>query len=49
MFQFSDVESPNSIGVCERYHGPLIRVFNKLREDKPRVEPEVALRLATKA
>lgn len=47
--QFSGVESHNSIGVGEKYHGALRRVYNKVRDEKPRVDRERALRLSLKA
>ena len=47
--QLSGVESHNSIGVGERYHAPLRQVFDKVMTDHPSLDPEVALRLATKA
>ncbi len=47
--QFSGIEAQNSIGVGERYHAPLRRVFLKIRQQYPRLESEVCLRLALKA
>lgn len=45
---FSRVESYNSIGVEERHHGPLLRVFRKVKEDHPRLDYHTTLRLAIK-
>lgn len=47
--EFSGVESHNALGVGERYHAPLRRIFRKIREDTPSVDPDIALKLATKA
>ena len=47
--QFSGVESHNSIGIGERYHAPLRRVFRVIRSQYPNLDPEIALRLAVKA
>lgn len=46
--QLSGVASHNSIGVGERYHGPLRRVFRKVRHAYPSLDPELALRYAVK-
>lgn len=46
--QFSGVESHNFIGVGEKYHNPLRRVFMKSSEDFPRMKKETVLRLALK-
>jgi hypothetical protein len=45
----SGVESHNSIGPGERYHGPLRRIFQKVRYDYPNLTPDISLRLAVKA
>jgi hypothetical protein len=37
------VESHSSLGVGERYHAPLRRIHQKLREENPGVEREVLL------
>lgn len=47
-FRFSGTESHNSIGPAERYHAPLRRVFRILRENHPKIEPEVILLYAVK-
>lgn len=46
--QFSGIESHNSIGVREKYHDPLRRVYKKVKEDFLRMEKETLLRLALK-
>lgn len=46
--QLSGVASHNSIGVGERYHGPLRRVFRSIRDAHPSIDPELALRYAVK-
>ena len=46
--QLSGIESHNSIGVGERYHGPLRKIFSILRHDNPREDPEIILRYAVK-
>lgn len=38
--QFSVIESHNSIVVREKYHDPLRRVFQKVKEDFPRMDKE---------
>jgi hypothetical protein len=43
------VESHNSIGLGERYHGPLRRIYQKIRYDYPNLNPDISLRLAVKA
>lgn len=47
--QLSGVESHNAIGIGERYHAPLRRIYLKIRHDTPSVDAEVALKLAIKA
>lgn len=46
--QLPVVEIPNSIGVGERYHEPLRRVFRKLRLEHPDTDREMILRYAVK-
>lgn len=46
--QFSGVELHNSLGVGERYHSTLRRVYNKVQEDHIRITEETALRMAIK-
>lgn len=46
--RFSGVKSHKSLGVWEKYHDPLRRVFKKVKEDFPRMERETVLRLALK-
>lgn len=47
--QLPGIESHNSIGIGERYHAPLRRVFRVIRSQYPRLDPEISLRLAVKA
>lgn len=49
VIDFSGVESHNAIGVGERYHAPLRRIFLKIREDAPTLDPDITLKLAVKA
>ncbi|CDF36991.1 unnamed protein product [Chondrus crispus] len=46
--QMSGVESHNSLGVGERYHGPIRRIFRVLRTQYPQLDSEVSLRLVVK-
>lgn len=48
VLQFSGIESHNSLGVGEKYHGPLRRVYSKIKEEHPLIESATALRLAVK-
>lgn len=48
MLQFSVFESHNSIGVSEKYHDPLRRVYSKTAEEHPTIEHPTILRLALK-
>ena len=47
--QLSGVQSHNAIGPGERYHQPLRRIFNRINEDVPTIDPHLALQLAIKA
>ncbi|CDF36780.1 unnamed protein product [Chondrus crispus] len=47
--RLSGVESHNSLGVGERYHHYLRRIFRKIRDEFPDIPMKDALRLATKA
>ena len=47
--QLSGTESHNSLGIGERYHAPLRRIFRVIRAQYPKIDPEIALRLAVKA
>lgn len=50
IFQASDIEWHNSLGVVEMYHVPLRRVFNAVRLDDNTVYPAlIELRLAVKS
>ena len=46
--QLSGVTSHNSIGVGERYHAPLRRVYSVVRAATPEMSPELSLRCAIK-
>ena len=43
------VEAHHSIGLVERYHGPLRRVFTIITTEIPGINPEMALQMAFKA
>jgi hypothetical protein len=43
------VEAHNSIGMVERYHGPLCRAYNIICEELPDLPKEAALQMAFKA
>jgi hypothetical protein len=45
----SEVEAHNSLGIGERYHGPLRRVYQKIEHESPHVGPALLLRIAVKA
>lgn len=45
----SGVESHNALGVGERYHSYLRRIYNKVRTRDPAMDPKYALQLAIKA
>ena len=47
--QFSGIESHNAIGQGERYHRPLRRVFNILKEEHKSLDDKHILRISTKA
>ncbi|CDF34787.1 unnamed protein product [Chondrus crispus] len=47
--QLSGTQSHNSIGIGERYHAPLRRIFRVIRSQYPKLDPEIAIRLAVKA
>ena len=42
-------ENQNSLGLCERYHAPIRRIFNKLKIDFPSMGKKQCLSLATHA
>lgn len=44
--QISGNESHNSLGVGERYHDPLRRVFDTVCSEYPNLDPETAMRCA---
>ena len=43
------VEAHNSIGMVERYHGPLRRVYRIITSEIPEIDKEMALQMAFKA
>lgn len=43
------VEAHNSIGMVERYHGPLRRIFNIIMAESPAFDKDMALQMAFKA
>ena len=43
------VEAHHSIGMVERYHGPLHRVYNIITSEIPGIDPALALQMAFKA
>jgi hypothetical protein len=45
----SGVEAHNSLGIGERYHGPLRRVYQKIEHEFPHVGPALLLQIAVKA
>ena len=47
--EITPVESSNSMGVCERYHDALRRIYMKIPRDHPAASMELKLSLATKA
>ena len=47
--QLSGVQSHNALGVGERYHEHLKRIFRKVMEDEPDLPEEIALQLSVKA
>jgi len=45
----TDVESHNAIGLCERYHPIIRRVYRKVRSDHPTLAPDLILSIAVHA
>ena len=45
----SEIEAHNSIGVGERYHSPLRRIYIKIEYDFPAVLPQTILKIAVRA
>jgi hypothetical protein len=43
------VEAHNSIGIVERYHGPIRRIYQIVRTELPSITKEIALQMAFKA
>lgn len=46
LLRFTGTESHNALGAGERYHHPLRKVYNKLREDYPAMADDVLLQCA---
>lgn len=46
--EISGIKSHNSLGVGERYHAPLQKIFNMIMSEYPFLDPEIALRCALK-
>jgi hypothetical protein len=49
LLRHTGIESHNSLGTGERYHGPLRRIFKKVTASYPSVTAELRLALSTKA
>jgi hypothetical protein len=49
ILRISGVEAHNSLGIGERYHGPLRRVYQKIEHELPHVGLALLLRIAVKA
>jgi len=47
--RISGIEAHNSLGVGERLHAPLRRIYKKVSTEYPQVAPDIRLKLATKA
>ena len=47
--RLSGVEAHNSLGIGERYHEPLRRIYLKVKHDHPNLAPQTILRLSLKA
>jgi hypothetical protein len=47
--RISGIESHNSLGIGERLHGPLRRIYRKVTMTHPDIQPAIGLRLAVKA
>ena len=47
--RISGVEAHNSLGIGERLHAPLRRIFRKIKNDFPKISPDILLKLAVKA
>ena len=45
----SGAQSHNSLGIGERYHEPLRRIFRKISIDYPHIDPQLLLKIAVKA
>ena len=49
VLQLSGIQSHNAIGVGERYHAPLRRIYEKVKLEVPNVNQHLALQIAVKA
>jgi transposase InsO family protein len=47
--RMSGVEAQNSLGIGERMHGPLRRIYNKIRMDYPHIPARTLLKFGVKA
>ena len=47
--RLSGIEAHNSLGIGERYHEPLRRIYRKVKHDHPNLMPKTILRLSLKA
>lgn len=47
--EITPIESSNSMGIGERYHAPLRRIFLKIQHDSPGTDKELILAIANKA
>jgi hypothetical protein len=43
------VEAHNSVGIIERYHGPICRVYSIITTEVPDISKDMALQMAFKA
>jgi transposase InsO family protein len=46
--RISGVEAHNTLGIGERFHGPLRRIYQKIEHEVPHVGPALLLRIAVK-
>jgi hypothetical protein len=47
--RISGIEAHNSLGIRERHHGPLRRIYRKVKMTHPGIQPILGLKLAVKA
>lgn len=43
------IEAHSSLGICERYHGPIRNTFRKIKHQFPQTEDDLALSISVKA